>query len=260
VDIYRDSGDAAETLASVDMMWEKYRQEEEGIFIQNLDFEEYNGAVIYAARTPLDGADPYAARHKHNFEVLRRNTGGSPVVLRPNDVVITASRPNKQEELLKDYIWPVIEDSLDKYGVDGEYEIKNGNNRRSIWVDGKPISSFSSREKEPGFLSGVIFVEPFEVDRVSDIINLRPGEKEYISQMPTVSENSKNRGNLSEIILEKLEGSTKSLANFSEELEGRAESYRGEIFDTNGSKYRGFCPVYEEDLVEFRNSHLENHQ
>jgi len=251
LDIYRDSGNGAETLASIDMMWEKHQQGENSIFIQDLDFDNYAGAVVYASRTPLEEVNLDISRSEYDFNVLRRGTGGSPVVLRPNDLAVTISKSGS-EDLLENYIGPALIDSLERVGAKGEFEIKSGENRRALWVDGKPISSFSSREKDSSYLSGVVFVDQFDVERISNMINLRPGEEEYIDQMPAVSDYSNDAEDLGEVLLEVLEGERKSLANWMTRLEEKAETYSGEISDKSGSSHRGFCPVYRDDLKQFR--------
>jgi len=203
----------------------------------------------------LEEANPDISKSEYNFDVLRRSTGGSAVVFRPNDIVITASRPNSSEDLLEDYLGPVLIESLKDLGVDEEFRIRSGHNRRAIWVNGKPISSFSSREKDSDFLSGMVFVESYNTDRISDVIDLRPGEEDYINEMSAVSDYANPR-DLSETMAQNLEGEQRTLAGFENLLEAKAEDYRGGISDENGSRHRGFCPIYKDDLEQFRKNSL----
>lgn len=256
---YSISGSLERNLAAIDALMDKAIQGEEAFCMHDCNFGEYEGAVLYAARTPLDEVEVEEA-YNQGFDVARRNTGGSPYIWREDDIVMTAT--STEGDILEGLLGLAVRDTLMHYGVkEDRIEIKDDANRRAVWVDGMPISSFGSyNSRSANLLSGFIAATPYDGEAVSNIVELRGGEKEYIDRMPAISDFTEDFQQFSDVLRSKIGMKSREKRVMNRGLEDYLQEYRTGLEEREGGKHKGFCPVFSEDLEEFTEQVLQPSQ
>ncbi|WP_153550645.1 hypothetical protein [Candidatus Nanohalobium constans] len=246
---YSVSGSVERNLAAIDTVGMKAEAGEEALCIHDCNFGNYDGAVLYAERTPLEEVDRDAAE-ENSLSVYRRNTGGSPFLWREDDVVLTVS---SEADPLEETIGPAVKSTLESYGVESDrIEVKDDVNRRAVYVDDMPISSFGSvNTNRLNVLSGFVAARSYDAERISQVVNLRRGEEEYIREMPAISDFADDIQEFFQSLTSRLEKQNTDSDSWSKILDNREDDYR-ELEERTGSRHRGFCPVYREDLEDFR--------
>lgn len=237
--LYYLEGSLERNLAGMDLLYERF-QDEEAICVHRPYFEN-RGAIVYAERNSLDEIDRDAAS-EYGLEVYRRGTGGSPFLWRPSDLVLTVS---SGLDILADYLGPAIKNTFEELEVQGNLEVKDDSERRAVWLDGRPVSSFSSKDMS-GFLSGYVGFQGYDVEMLDEILDLRPGEKEYISEIPDFRFGADE---FLDVFVEQIDAERSDFTVSDERFLDRAEeSYEEELSDEEGAEHRGLCQVFWKDL------------
>lgn len=189
-DLYLGEYDAATNLAFDDLLLEK-ASEEGRKSIRFYDFED--PAVILARSEHPDDVLEW----RQDIDYTRRDSGGSVIYCDDNalyySVVIPADSEDFPETLHRDYFGPKIAEALSEAGVPEEF--LGVGEHFSVRINGKTVSGNSQRKKKDAVLyHGVLAYEPWDVELLDDLIDLREkdgeSEKEFIESLPGVSEHS----------------------------------------------------------------------
>ena len=186
--VHEGTYDAATNLAIDDLMIEKAAETGEA-YLRVYDFED--PAVILARNEHLDDIKEFRDTHDYT----RRDTGGSVIYCDENaifySVTIPAGNNDYPENLHRDYFGPRIADTLSDLGVE---DSKLGIGEHfSVRIDNGTVSGNSQRKKKGAVMyHGVLALEPWDVEELDQIIELREKEseteKEFIDSLPGVLE------------------------------------------------------------------------
>lgn len=190
---HREEAGAAEHMA-----WDEYFLEEahstgEGYF-RVLDFE--SPAMVMARRTSPEDVQ---AAMQNGYDVTRRKTTGSTIPCLDNGlaysvIVPTSSKPDRfySEEIgprLNDCLSEFLED--DNLSIDEKHHaIRYGEaNTPEDVPSGRTVAGNSLWGKNNAVLChGVIALNPWDYEKVSDGLDLREGEVDVLSDLPAVSD------------------------------------------------------------------------
>lgn len=194
-DVYLGEYDAATNLALDEFMLEKASDEGE----KSIRFYEFENPAVILARSehPDD-----ILEWRDGIDYTRRDSGGSVIYCDDNalyySIVVPAETDDFPESLHRDYFGPKIAEALSEAGVP-DTSLGVGEHF-SVRIDGKTVSGNSQRKKKDAILyHGVLAYEPWDVELLDDLIDLRERncetEKEFIDSLPGVSEYSSSTKN-----------------------------------------------------------------
>lgn len=192
--VHEGTYDAATNLAIDDLMLEKAANTEEA-YLRVYDFED--PAVILARNEHVEDINEFRETHDYT----RRDTGGSVIYCDENaifySITIPAGNNDYPENLHREYFGPRIADALSDLGVN---DSKLGVGEHfSVRINEGTVSGNSQRKKKGAVLyHGVLALEPWDVNELDQIIELREKESEterdFIDSLPGVFEHTDYSG------------------------------------------------------------------
>ena len=261
VDFDFENGEPNQYSAAVNMALDEYvleqAAEEELPYLRVYGFEE--PAFVPARHTSLDDIDSAV---ENGFDYTRRSTNGSTIPCLENGVAYSVAYPTGDfpDRVFEERVAPALIDALVSAGISeedlnmclehdavryGEADTPEGVAPgrtiagNSLWRNGGSVMSH-----------GVIAVDPWDAEFLEENIDLRQGEKDFIEELPSVSEAGYGDVNFPELLVEGFTAGRNVPVDLSrQDVEGLLEEkYENFEWVADGSrKSEGHCFVVEDE-------------